>query len=143
MAAKDFKECAGESQTDNTDIPHQLHSVRLLRVAEAIAVGLSFAKALEWESDGTRLAFAFCWTKLEGRELVSWANPAAYFSAHARAEEDAATTCVELPLDTPVAAISPAVEQAVQGLFVLFGGYVMSSNGIERWVQRLIERKLP
>jgi hypothetical protein len=35
MAAKDFKECAGESQTDNTDIPHQLHSVRLSDDARA------------------------------------------------------------------------------------------------------------
>ena len=35
MVAKEFKECAGESQTDNTDLAHQLHSVRLSDDARA------------------------------------------------------------------------------------------------------------
>jgi hypothetical protein len=114
----------------------------VVRVAEAIAVGLSLAKALGWESETTRLGFAFRWTKLKGRELVSWANPTAYFSAHATAHDDTVSTYTELPLSTPVSAISPAVEEAVKYLFVQFGGYTMPSNVIEHWVQRLIERRL-
>jgi hypothetical protein len=116
--------------------------IAVLRVAEAIAVGLSLAKALGWDPERTRLGFAFRWTKLNGRELVGWANPENYFSAHGTAHDDVVTTYVELPLETPVAAISPGVEQAVQDLFVLFGGYRMPSNVIEHWVQRLIERRL-
>jgi hypothetical protein len=116
--------------------------VVIIRVAEAIAVGLAFAKALEWEQETTRLGFAFRWTKLKGRELKTWANPSVLISAYEAAHDDEVTTYVELSLDTPVTAISPSVEQAVQDLFVLFGGYRLPSNAIEHWVQRLVERKL-
>jgi hypothetical protein len=47
----------------------------ILRVAEAIAVGLAFGRALGWEAEKARLGFAFRWTKLRGRALVAWANP--------------------------------------------------------------------
>jgi hypothetical protein len=114
----------------------------IARVAEAIAVGLSFAKALGWKPNETRLGFAFRWSKLKGRELASWANPGVFFNTYGPAHDNAATTCVELPMDTPVAAIPPAVEQAVRDLFVLFDGYRMPNNVIEYWVQRLIERRL-
>jgi hypothetical protein len=43
--------------------------------AEAIGVGLAFAKAMKCEPEKTQLAFAFKWTRLQGRELVSRANP--------------------------------------------------------------------
>jgi hypothetical protein len=52
------------------------------------------------------------------------------------------TTFVELSLDTPAAAIAPYVDQAVRGLFVLFGGYRIPLEAIEHWVRRLIERQL-
>jgi hypothetical protein len=116
--------------------------IAIIRVAEAIAVGLAFAKALGWEPERTRLGFAFRWTGLKGRELVAWANPGVYFSTTGRAHDDAVTTYVEVPVDTPMSAISPAVEQALEGVFILFGGYRMPSKTIEHWVQRLIERKL-
>ena len=51
-------------------------------------------------------------------------------------------TYVEVPLETPVNAIAPYVEQAIRRLFVLFGVYVMPSAAIEHWVQRLTERVL-
>jgi hypothetical protein len=38
----------------------------VIRVAEALAVGLSIADALGWQKD-SRLGFAFRWTKLSGR----------------------------------------------------------------------------
>jgi hypothetical protein len=114
----------------------------IISVAEAIAVGLAFAKALGWEPDMTRLGFAFRWTNLKNRRLRAWANPAVFFSAYGSAQDDSVTTCVEIPLDTPATAISPAVERAVQDLFLLFDGYSMPSNSVEHWVQRLVERKL-
>ena len=46
----------------------------ILRVAEAIAVGIAFAKAMGCAVETTLLAFAFQWTQLRGRELVSWAR---------------------------------------------------------------------
>jgi hypothetical protein len=115
----------------------------IIRVAEAIAVGLSFAKALGWEPEPTRLGYAFRWTKLKGRCLASWANRQAYLSAdYGPAHEDEVTSYIELSLDTPITAISPAVDQATQDLFVLFDGFRMPVTSIEHWVQRLIERKL-
>jgi hypothetical protein len=41
--------------------------VVVLRVAEAILVGLAIAKALGWKSEEARLGFAFRWTKLPMR----------------------------------------------------------------------------
>ena len=102
--------------------------VVILRVAEAIAVGLAFAKALGWETEKTRLGFAFRWTKLNGRALIAWANPAVTITSYGISHDEVATTFVELSLDTPATAIAPYVDQAVQGLFVLFGGYRIPLN---------------
>lgn len=114
----------------------------ILRVAEAIAVGLAFGRALGWDAEKTRLGFAFRWTKLRGRTLVAWANPAVTVTSFGEAHDDETTTFVELSLDTPAAAIAPYVDQAVQGLFVLFGGYRNPSEAMEHWVRRLIQRQL-
>jgi hypothetical protein len=40
----------------------------VIRVAEAIAVGLAFVKELGWNLGETKLGFAFRWTKLKGVE---------------------------------------------------------------------------
>lgn len=70
--------------------------VVILRVAEAIAVGLAFAKALGWETEKTRLGFAFRWTKLKGRALIAWANPAVTITSYGISHDEVATTFVEL-----------------------------------------------
>jgi hypothetical protein len=57
--------------------------IAILKVAEAIAVGLSFTRALGWKEDNTKLQFAFLWNKLAGRRLATWAHPGAYLSTHA------------------------------------------------------------
>lgn len=114
----------------------------IIRIAEAVAVGLSFAKALDWVPDETTLGIAARWSKLKGRTLESWANPLAYVSPHGEASDDVATSFIQLPLDTPVSAIAPAVEQLVRPLFVLFDGFEMPKPSIEQWVQRLVERRL-
>ena len=112
----------------------------ILRVAEAMAVGLAFAKALGWEPEKTKLSFAFRWTGLQGRKLVAWSNPAVTVSSFDAAHDADVTTFVELPMDTPENAIAPYVEQAIRGLFVLFGGDQFPLQSIEHWVRRLIER---
>jgi hypothetical protein len=114
----------------------------ILRVAETIAVGLSFARALGWKPEETTLAFAFRWDKLSGRNLHPWAHPEITVSAYEKTATDRVTSYVEVPLDTPVNAIAPAVEAVVRQLFVQFGGYQMPLQAIEYWTRRLIERKL-
>ena len=43
-----------------------------LRAAEAMGVGIAFAKALGWPPDKTTLGFGFRWHKLKGRQLTAW-----------------------------------------------------------------------
>jgi hypothetical protein len=114
----------------------------LLRVAETIAVGLALASALGWPSDTTRLGFSFRWSKLGGRELKPWAKAMVTFTEGRVAHDETVVTYVEVPLNTPVSAIPPFVDQATKGLFVLFDGYTMPAAAIEHWVQRLLDRKL-
>jgi hypothetical protein len=116
--------------------------IAIVRVAEVIAVGLAFARALGWKSQDTTLAFAFRWTKLAGRKLEPWANPAVHISAYERTATDTVNSYVEVPLDTPQSAIAPAVEAVVRQLFVQFGGYQLPSKAIEDWTRKLIERRL-
>jgi hypothetical protein len=65
-----------------------------------------------------------------------------YISAHEKTGTDSVTSYVEVPLDTPLNAIAPAVETVVQQLFVQFGGYQLPTQVIEDWTRKLIERKL-
>jgi len=114
----------------------------IVRVAEHIGAGLAIVKALGWDPEKTRLGFAFRWTTLRGRLLSPWANPGVTISSYDVAHDDEVTTFVELSLDTSLTAIARAVEQAIRELFILFGGYQLPSNAVERWVRRLIERQL-
>jgi hypothetical protein len=50
-------------------------ALMILRLAEAMGVGIAFAKALAWTPDQTTLAFAFRWHGLRGRRLTVWATP--------------------------------------------------------------------
>jgi hypothetical protein len=113
----------------------------LISVADTIAVGLSIAKGLGWDEDA-RLGFAFRWAKLNGRQLVSWLIPLVHISMGHRAYTDDIETYVEVPLDSPVTAIAPFVEEATRELFALFDGYAMPSNAVEQWTKKLVERNL-
>ena len=114
----------------------------VLRVAEAIAVGLTFVKELDWNLEKTKLGFSFKWTRLRGRELSSWAGPQVTLSPGRFAHDDEANSFVEVPANTPVSAIAPYVHQATRNLFVLFDGFTFPLESLRKWVDRLIERKL-
>jgi hypothetical protein len=115
----------------------------ILRVAEAVTVGLAFAKALGASLDGTKLGFIFEWTNLSGRTLKAWANPMTIMPPWFSSARDAnVTTYVEVPLDTAPSAIAPYVQRAVAALFAAFDGATISTAVIEEWVRRLVERKL-
>jgi hypothetical protein len=114
----------------------------LIRVAEAIAVGLSTAKGLGWDQQTSQLGFTFRWRKLKGRRLDSWSNPIVYVPGGGAAQQDEVTTSIELPLDTPLSAISPFVDAATKELFIVFDGTRLPQQTIEEWTRRLIERRL-
>jgi len=117
-------------------------SLPIIRTAEAVAVGIAFAKAMGCDPGNTQLAFAFRWTRLRGRELSSWVQPARYISPGRRAYQDDVTVSVNVPLDTPPSAISEFVNQAVQPLFGIFDGFVLGRDIVEDLTRRLIERRL-
>ncbi len=114
--------------------------VVILRVAEALAVGLSLVRANGWDMDTATLGFAFQWTKLQGRRLEPWAYPLVTITSFGTAHQDQIVTSVELPLETPIAAIAPFVDEATRRLFALFNGYRLPLASIEMWIQRLLSR---
>ena len=115
----------------------------LIRVAEVLAVGLSFAQTLNW-ADGSTAGYNFRWSSLSGRRLSFWANPMRYLGLGGGgiAADDVANSFVEVPISTPHAALAPYVSKAVEPLFSLFGGYEPSQALVEDAVKRLVERKL-
>lgn len=109
------------------------------RVAEAIIVGLSFARALG-QAEESKLGFLFRWEKLRGRKLDAWADRRAYFSPGREAFDQQVESFVEVAVATPAAAVAPAVGDAVAPLMRVFDGFEISSKAVEQQVQRLLER---
>jgi hypothetical protein len=114
----------------------------IIRSAEAMAVGIAFAKAMGCDPETTTLAFAFRWTKLRGRELASWAQPLCSIPPRRRAYQDDFTVFVNVPLDTPLSALSSYVNQVVQPLYEVFDGFSLSEDVVEDLTRQLVERRL-
>lgn len=115
----------------------------VIRVAEAIAVGIAMARALITGDEAERqLGFAFRWTKVGGRILTSWANPMAMMPGSPRSHDQEVTSFIEIPADIPINAIAPFVGEATRSLFVTFEGERVAPNVIEDWTAKLLERRL-
>lgn len=113
-----------------------------IRTAEAIAVGLAFAKAMGCNPEKTALNFAFRWRRLRGRRLTSWANRERYISPTEPAYQDEVTSLVDVPLETPLSALSEHVRRATQPVFEVFHGFALSKETTEDLTRRLVERRL-
>jgi hypothetical protein len=113
----------------------------IYRLAETIAVGVSFAKAMGCEHDSTQLAFGFRWSKLRGRELSSWAQPLRYITPH-DAYQDQVFSVITVPLDAPLSSLGEYVGQAIQPLFEIFSGFSIGQNIVNEMTERLINRTL-
>ena len=114
----------------------------IIRIAEAMAVGLSFAKALGCDPILTNLGFAFRWQGLKGRNLIGWANPFESCFDGGVAHDDTIDAYVQFSLDTPLSALPQFVDAATRKLFSAFDGAYVPHQTIEDRVRRLIERKL-
>ncbi len=112
----------------------------MLRVGEAIAVGLAFGKALRAD-DQSSLQFMFRWKGLAGRELTSWADPMRYITPR-KAIQDAVTSSVSIPIETPLSAITEHVKTVVRPLFEIFDGFSMPDSVVDEVTQKLLERRL-
>ena len=112
----------------------------IIRVAETLAVGISFAKAMGC-ADAT-LSFAFRWSELKGRQLMSWVSPERYITRGRVAYQAEVMTFVNLAVDTPLSALAGYVQQAVAPLFQIFDGFELGTPLYEDLTQRVIERRL-
>lgn len=114
----------------------------IIRSAEAIAVGLAFAKAMGCSPDKCTLQFAFRWSGLQGRELSSWAQPARRIRAGRHAHQDRVTVFQQVALDTPLSAIGGMLAHMLKPLYELFDGFELDASIIEDLSTRLVERRL-
>lgn len=114
----------------------------VIRVAEVMAVGLAFARALE-VSPTSLLGFRFQWIGLAGRVLSTWAQPHLMFAGRGPAMDDIAESFVVVPADAPNAALATYVTRATSELFSKFSGTELPENMVEDHVMRLLERRLP
>lgn len=132
-------------------VPEKVHPgtaldpvLTIIRVAEAIAVGIAIANALiEGGEEPRQLGFAFRWSGLKYRILKPWANPMVMMIGEPRALDNQVATYVELASNTPLSAIAPFVGTATRDLFARFEGELVPPRVIEEWTSRLIERRLP
>jgi hypothetical protein len=129
--------------------PHQVRpgevidpTLAILRVAEAMGVGIAFAKALGWAPDQTTLCFAFQWHNLKGRRLMNWANANTFRHVRGVAHDPTVENCVQFSLDTPLSALAQFVDEATKPLFTVFDGATMPVAAIDDLVKRLFERRL-
>ena len=116
----------------------------IYRVAEVLAVGIAFAKALGWVPDQTQLGFAFRWQGLKGRTLTTWANPFSDLgNVYAgKAHDQAVESCVQFSLDTPLSALSQFVNAATKRLFATFDGSTIPLRTVDDLVNRVFARRL-
>ena len=114
-------------------------TVPIKKAAEAIAVGIAFAKAMSCDVEKTQLAFGFRWTKLNGRELVSWIEPTRHLRPIGSAYQDEVSVFIEVPLETPLSALGEYVNQAVKPLFEIFNGFELSKDVIEDLTRKTIK----
>lgn len=113
----------------------------VLDSAEAIAVGLAFAKAMGCAEDTCTLEFAFRWSGLRDRELTSWTYPGRYISPGRKAYQDEITLYQSVPLDTPPSAIGGLLTSMLPPLYALFSGFELGSKTIEDLSAQLVERR--
>ena len=114
----------------------------IVRTAEAIAVGIAFAKAMNCDPEKVQLAFGFRWTGLRGRQLTSWVEPTRHIFPGITAYQDEITAFVKVPLETPLSALGEFVSQAIKPLFRVFDGFELSKDVVEDLTRETIERRL-
>lgn len=107
--------------------------------AEAIAVGLAFARAMK-SSPNTYLEFAFRWSGLEGRKLVAWSHEGRLWPK-GPTHDDVVTAFISVPLETPLSSIADFVDQVIKRLFQAFDGFTLEKSLVEDFTRKTIERR--
>lgn len=114
--------------------------VAVINVAEAIAVGHAFAKALQ-PDEPTKLEFMFRWSGLRGRVLNSWVFPGRSINPRA-SQQGIVTSAVAVPIDTAPSAFAEFVKIAIKPLFEVFEGFAFPGVVVDDLTDRMLNRKL-
>jgi hypothetical protein len=117
----------------------------MYRVAEAIAVGIAFAKAMGCDVEKTELSFAFRWSHLHGRILRRWARSLTdnyFWDPYGSAHQNEVMSFINVSLETPLSALSQHISSAIQPLFEAFDGYSVDDEFVENLTRKLIERRM-
>jgi hypothetical protein len=114
----------------------------IIRVAETIAVGMAFAKAMGCDAEATTLSFLFAWNRLKGRILTSWINQERNISGGRNVYEDEVHSYVEVPLNAPLSRLGEFTKVAIDPLFLIFDGYEIGETVVNDMADRLINRRL-
>lgn len=110
------------------------------RTAEAIAVGIAFAKGMGYAPTQTNLSYLFKWSGLENRSLISWATPGMMFRGNYKAHQDEVQSFIQVPLDLPISAIGPHVHTVLEKLYDAFGGFQQPEKYITNVVTKSLSR---
>ena len=112
------------------------------KTAEAIAVGIAFAKAMGCNPEKTQLAFGFRWTKLTERKLISWEAPWRHIWPDGPSYQNEVSVFIEVPLETPLSALGEYVNQAIKPLFQVFNGFEPTKDAVEGITRKVLEKRL-
>lgn len=125
------------------DIPGKVldFSIQILRVAEAIGVGLAFSSVLG-EKEENLVSFSFRWRGLENRKYGSWTKYKFYNVPDETAYKDEVISYVNVPLSTSKTNIYQYVNIATKPLFEAFGGFEVPIQTIEGLTNNLLNRTL-
>jgi hypothetical protein len=115
------------------------YALVIWRVTEAMAVALSFGRALTDSRNGV-IGFLIRWSRLEGRVLTSWANPRRYIDSGV-AHQDTFDSRADVPLDTAPSSLHQYVQQVVAPLFEIFEGVSLGNASYEYLVDEILNRK--
>lgn len=114
--------------------------VLVIRTAESISVGLSFAREMGCPPEATKLCFLFRWTGLGGRRLLRRLARLGDTFLGDPSVDPSKTSIVEVPLETPHAALAEYVHIVLSDLGLLFGGYVIEKHLIEVILKEFFQR---
>lgn len=116
----------------------------ILRVAEVLAVAISFANYLCKDvcEENAAIAMSFKWTGLEGRALSAWASPGRSLSSNYVSNTDIQTLALDVPISSSPDEIAVLTARIVNELFLCFGGWSCPGKVVNDLVDNLMSRKL-
>lgn len=111
------------------------------RVGESLIVAMEYARALGCPEETTTISFAFRWTGLDNRRLISWADPRRTLHSPHRSHEDSVTSTATIQIDTPRTSLFETVHALVSKLYRVFGGAKIDKGTVEEIMREMLQHR--